>query len=107
METIKERLAYLRNEIENECISTGEIMELQSLSQHIDRGDVLLLEWAGVPEHEGVNHDLTCDECGKTATRNIQGCWVEYSISDAGSVSNETITDVIEGMNYFYCDDCN
>lgn len=47
---IKKRLAYLRKQIEQENISTGEIIELQSLAEHIDRGDVLLLEWAGVPE---------------------------------------------------------
>ena len=49
---IKKRLKYLRNEIINERISYGEIAELQSLSKHIDRGDILLLEWAGVPEFE-------------------------------------------------------
>jgi len=50
--TIKERLEYLRGEIEAERISYGEIVELQSLSEHIDESDVLLLEWAGVPENE-------------------------------------------------------
>jgi hypothetical protein len=48
--TVKERLEYLRGEIEAECISYGEIAELQSLAKHIDPGDMLLLEWAGVPE---------------------------------------------------------
>ena len=48
--TIKERLEYLRGEIEAERISYGEIAELQGLAEHIDSGDVLLLEWAGVPE---------------------------------------------------------
>lgn len=47
---IKERLEYLRQEIEAERISMGEIAELQSLADHIEPGDVLLLEWAGVPE---------------------------------------------------------
>jgi len=46
----KARLKYLRGEIEAERISYGEIAELQSLVEHIDDGDVLLLEWAGVPE---------------------------------------------------------
>ena len=49
-EAIKERLDYLRGEIEAERISMGEIAELQSLVEHIDKGDTLLLEWAGVPE---------------------------------------------------------
>jgi hypothetical protein len=49
-QTAKERLAYLRGEIEAERISTGEILELQSLVEYIEPGDVLLLQWAGVPE---------------------------------------------------------
>jgi len=49
-ETIKQRLEYLRGEIETERISYGEIAELQSLAEHIDKSDVLLLEWAGVAE---------------------------------------------------------
>jgi hypothetical protein len=48
---IKQRLEYLRSQIEAECISYGEIFELQGLADHIDPGDVVLLEWAGVPEH--------------------------------------------------------
>ena len=49
--TVKERLEYLRGEIKAERISYGEIDELQSLDEHIEPGDVLLLEWAGVPEN--------------------------------------------------------
>jgi len=51
-DTIKERLEYLRGEIEAERISYGELVELQDLSEHIEDGDVLLLEWAGVPEEQ-------------------------------------------------------
>lgn len=47
---IKKRLEYLRGEILAERISYGEIAELESLAKHIEPGDVLLLEWAGVPE---------------------------------------------------------
>ena len=46
----KARLAYLRREIQAERISYGELAELQSLVPYIDPGDMLLLEWAGVPE---------------------------------------------------------
>ncbi len=49
-EYYKARLEYLRGEIEAERMSYGEILELQSLVDHIEPGDVLLLEWAGVPE---------------------------------------------------------
>ena len=50
MKAVKERLEYLRGEIEAERISTGEILELESLAAYIEPGDVLLLQWAGVPE---------------------------------------------------------
>ena len=46
---IKHRLEYLRGEIEAERISYGEIAELQGLAEYIEPGDVLLLQWAGVP----------------------------------------------------------
>jgi hypothetical protein len=46
----KERLEYLRGEIEAERISYGELAELQDLVKFIAPGDVLLLQFAGVPE---------------------------------------------------------
>lgn len=51
----KARLEYLRGELDGECISYGEIAELQSLTEYIDAGDVQLLEAAGVPEFEEAN----------------------------------------------------
>jgi len=50
MKAVKERLEYLRGEIEAERISTGEILELESLAAYIEPGDVVLLQWAGEPE---------------------------------------------------------
>lgn len=50
-EFIRLRLEYLRGEIEAERISGYEIAELAGLAEHIDSADVLLLQWAGVPEH--------------------------------------------------------
>ena len=47
---MKERLEYLRQELRAETISLGELIELQSLSEHIDKNDVELLEAAGVEE---------------------------------------------------------
>ncbi len=44
------RLEYLRQQIINECISYSEIAELQGLAEYIKDGDVLLLEWTGIPE---------------------------------------------------------
>ena len=49
---IKERLEELRIEIQNERISLGEIIELQSLIEHIDSSDIELLQWAEVDAHE-------------------------------------------------------
>ena len=49
-ETIKKRLEYIREELRQERISYGELSELQSLVDHIEPGDVELLEAAGVPE---------------------------------------------------------
>ena len=46
----RRRLEYLRGELEAECISYGELSELQDLTPYIDAGDVQLLEAAGVPE---------------------------------------------------------
>lgn len=50
------RLEYLREQIQAESISYGEIAELQGLAEYIEPGDVQLLEWAGVPE--GVDHKI-------------------------------------------------
>ena len=47
---IKNKLEYLRGRIQAERIGTGKIMELQSLADHIEPDDVLLAEWAGIPE---------------------------------------------------------
>jgi hypothetical protein len=50
-ENIKKRLEEIRVEIQNERISYGEIVELQSLIEHIDKNDVELLQWARVEEN--------------------------------------------------------
>lgn len=50
MANAKERLEYLRQQINDQCISMDELYELESLKNEIEPGDVLLLEWAGVPE---------------------------------------------------------
>ena len=46
---IKHKLDYFRSIIIAERISQGEIIELQGLAEYIEPGDVLLLQWAGVP----------------------------------------------------------
>lgn len=47
---ITKRLEALRAEIRAERISTGELLELQGLAKYIEKGDVELLQWAGVEE---------------------------------------------------------
>ena len=47
---IKSRLEYLRGQIKAEQISMSEILELQNLAEHVEPGDVELLQWAGVEE---------------------------------------------------------
>lgn len=52
MKNAKERLEYLRQELRAERISYEEIAELQSLAEYIEPDDVVLREWAGIPESE-------------------------------------------------------
>lgn len=47
---IQAKLNYLRGELREERISTGELAELQELAEYINDDDVELLEAAGVPE---------------------------------------------------------
>jgi len=56
------RLEYLRGEIQKECISYGEIAELQSLAKYIDSSDVELLQWAGVDEKPKTLKEMTKEE---------------------------------------------
>lgn len=58
IETPAAALERLRRAIRAERISYGELAELQDLAEHIEPGDVELLEWAGVPE------DGLCGGCG-------------------------------------------
>ncbi len=47
-----QRLEYLRSQLDAECISMGELLELQNLAEHIEPGDVQLAEAAGIDEQE-------------------------------------------------------
>jgi len=54
---IQKRLKYLRGEIEKERISYSEIAELMDYKKEIlESGDVILAEWAGIPEEEFNNY---------------------------------------------------
>ena len=47
---IRARLEYLRGELRAERMSLDELIDLQGLAEHIEPGDLELLEPAGVPE---------------------------------------------------------
>jgi hypothetical protein len=46
------KLETIRTAIIAESVSYGELAELQDLADYIEPGDVLLAEWAGIPEEE-------------------------------------------------------
>jgi hypothetical protein len=48
---MEERLEQLRAELRAERISYGELLELQSLAEYIDKDDVELLEASGINEY--------------------------------------------------------
>jgi hypothetical protein len=48
---IQARLNRIRESIDQENVSYGELVELESLKDHIHEGDLELLQWAGVPEY--------------------------------------------------------
>ena len=50
MKAIEKRLEELRAELRSERISYGELLELESLAEYIDKNDVELLEAAGISE---------------------------------------------------------
>lgn len=49
---MNKRLEEIRKSIIAENVSYGELAELYELRGEIDKDDVLLLQWAGVPEGE-------------------------------------------------------
>lgn len=59
--SVQDRLEELRTVIRGEHMSYSELAELQGLAEHIEPGDVELLEWAGVPEDEAFD---VCGLCG-------------------------------------------
>lgn len=56
---VTDRLEHLRTALRAQCISYGELNELQNLAAYIDPGDVELLEAAGVPEHADDDEPVT------------------------------------------------
>jgi hypothetical protein len=106
---VKQRLAYLRKEIEAERISYGEIAELQSLKKYIDPSDVLLLEWAGVKEGtatrvktELIDRAPLLKELASKIKEALNDCWGYHS-----HLIKETDKDVKKSELLDYLYDCN
>jgi hypothetical protein len=100
---IKKRLEELRKEIENETISYGEIAELQSLVKYIDPSDVLLLEWAGVPEFGDdkiKGSKVKAEELSEMDKKAITA-GEEYGKEISDEIRNKT-REVIEGLKEEY-----
>ena len=68
----KDRLEYLRRQLRAECISQSELMELESLAEYIEPGDVELLEAAGVPENDNTMYCDGCQEPGEWLFNNVK-----------------------------------
>lgn len=107
---IQKRLEYLRGEIIAERISTEEIIELQSLAEHIDKGDTLLLEWAGIPEKSKqiTNVQDLCDflsaeepkRLGKRLYKATScGAWIQATVDGPGS-DHVRIGSIVEGCDF-------
>jgi len=47
-----------------------------------------------------------CQNCSNLATRNLQECWVEWSINRKGEYSKNPIDIDNHGDNIFLCDNC-
>lgn len=86
----KERLEEIRASIENENASYEEIAELSSLIDYIDSDDVLLLEWAGVPEDETDDQEKSTWEMKIVANGQL---------NYAGRLTDEQIKQVVEFAN--------
>jgi hypothetical protein len=77
---IQDRLEYLRSQIKAERISYGEIAELQDMVEHIHPSDVVLLEWAGVPES-----DARDAWAALKAGASVRDAWAPYLAGDRGA----------------------
>lgn len=74
----KIRLEELRRAIRDENISYGEIAELQDLIPYIEKDDVELLEWAGVPEVKSLCLDCLEEMEIETDIQLCQKCMKNY-----------------------------
>lgn len=99
MNKVQKRLNYLRGEIEAERISSGEILELQSLTKHIDPSDMILKEWAGINQDSGTREMVTYKELmsflGGTETKE-RAIEILLDILNTIYSVNDAVTDILE-----------
>ena len=94
MKSIKKRLKELRTELREERISYGEITELQSLAEHIEPGDVELLQAAGVPEFVDLFEQI------ETLPQNVQDVITKYDDSDSTYKTCEALKSDLNAIGY-------
>ena len=94
------RLAQIRQAIEDESVSYGEIAELQSLAEFIDPADTVLLEWAGVPESREERRFLL------TVGHGIASLWTSEDTEDMplaegfGPTNDAAVADLIGKITF-------
>lgn len=93
----------MRGELRAERISTGELLELQSLAAHIAPGDVELLEAAGIPEHSEAApareaaHQITVNDAIRCAVGAGNVLLADRLRSLAFDLTNQTGVKVLPG----------
>ena len=94
----KERLEELRSELRTECLSYGEIAELQDLAGHIAADDLELLEVAGVPEgttyYERVRDEV--ERVGECTTSDAQGILEAWELKQGNVITSTDALDAAE-----------
>lgn len=90
-ESVRQRLEELRVELQAERISTGELLELQSLAKYISPDDVELLEAAGVPEHKDPAEQALWVLTGKTEPliRQARKAYLQTEVAKLEKLLNE------------------
>ena len=86
---IKARLEELRVVLREECISYSELAELQGLAEHIEEGDVELLQWAGVPEfpEEKSKNEVIAEFMGLKQGKDNEDRWKDDWFDNEGLIN--------------------
>lgn len=96
---IAARLEQLRAALRSESISYGELAELQSLADHIEPGDVELLEAAGVPEQQDTYEVPFTFLVPVAAASRLDAVDEAWKMWDQGEIKRKIDTGEIEPRN--------